>query len=138
MEKLELTKTGETKFFYDLSGDEKVVKDLQIIVRKPLINHRVTIKAVVTDSAFFDLKATLTVLKGAVNTDTYLKIACLIISEKASVNVIPGLEIHEDAVKAGHGATVSTINTSELDYLTSRGLTKKQAQDLIIKGFMAK
>ena len=39
-------------------------------------------------------------------------------------------------MKAGHGATVGKIEEQQLYYLQSRGLTKAEAEKLIIKGYI--
>jgi Fe-S cluster assembly protein SufD len=52
------------------------------------------------------------------------------------VDVNPILLIDEYDVKAGHGATVGKIEEQQLYYLQSRGLTKAEAEKLIIKGYI--
>jgi Fe-S cluster assembly protein SufD len=91
---------------------------------------------VLDDEARLDLETLLIVEKGARQTNSYLKLETLLISEKAHARVVPALEIMEDDVKSGHGATVTQIDKDQLDYLRSRGLNEKQAQRLIIKGFL--
>jgi len=116
--------------------NEVIKKRLKFSIRKSDINRTITIKAVLWDNARLDLEAILRVEKGAKNTNTYLKIDCLLMSENASARVIPSLEIMEDAVKSGHGATISTIDKIKLNYLQSRGLSIPQAEKLIVQGFL--
>jgi Fe-S cluster assembly protein SufD len=103
---------------------------------KPNITSRINIKAVLFDDAKFDLEALLRISKGARNTDTYLKIDCLVIGEKAFARAIPSLEIKEDAVKAGHGATIGYLDEQSIYYLKSRGLNSQVAEELLIKAFL--
>jgi len=131
-----IAKSGKTEFFYVGRNNDQFKRKLSFTLPKPEIDHRIEIKAVLWDQSVFDLEAVLVVKKGAKNTDSYLKIDCLLMSEKSRARVIPSLEIMEDAVKSGHGATVSTVNKQQMHYLRSRGLSKTQAEDLIIEGFL--
>ncbi len=106
-------------------------------IKKPDIKFNVHIKAVLFDDAIFEVEAILKVLKGATQSNTYVKIDCLIMSEKVQTKIIPSLEILEDAVKSGHGATISTLDEEQVYYLASRGLTRSQAEKLIIDGFLS-
>ncbi len=60
----------------------------------------------------------------------------IILSDKAVVNVNPILLIDEYDVKAGHGATIGKLEVEQLYYLQSRGLTRKEAEKMIVHGFI--
>lgn len=60
----------------------------------------------------------------------------LLMSEKATVDAIPVLEIENDEVQCSHGATVSDLGGDELFYLRSRGLSYREAQSLLVLGFV--
>jgi Fe-S cluster assembly protein SufD len=72
----------------------------------------------------------------AVKTDGYQANRNLIIGANAHADSLPGLEILADDVRCTHGATVGKIDPSELFYLKSRGLGSREAQQLIIQGFL--
>ncbi|MCE4612851.1 MAG: SufD family Fe-S cluster assembly protein [Desulfurococcales archaeon] len=58
-----------------------------------------------------------------------------IIGEKARGYAVPMLEIHTgDVVKAGHEASVTTIQEDHLFYLRSRGLSREEIEKLLITG----
>lgn len=59
----------------------------------------------------------------------------LLIGNKATVNSIPKLIIQNDAVKCSHGASISSVNAEQVHYLRSRGITKREAERMIIRGF---
>ncbi|MGC4378752.1 Fe-S cluster assembly protein SufD [Fictibacillus sp. Mic-4] len=61
----------------------------------------------------------------------------LMLSEKARGDANPILLIDEDDVTAGHAASVGTIDPIQLFYLMSRGISKTEAERLIIHGFLA-
>ncbi|WP_062233113.1 Fe-S cluster assembly protein SufD [Fictibacillus sp. FJAT-27399] len=60
----------------------------------------------------------------------------LMLSEKARGDANPILLIDEDDVTAGHAASVGRIDPIQLFYLMSRGISKAEAERLIIHGFL--
>ena len=46
------------------------------------------------------------------------------------------LEIYADDVKCSHGSTSGNIDQDAIYYLMTRGLPKKEATKLIVKGFL--
>lgn len=71
----------------------------------------------------------------AQKTDAYQKNENLVLDKRARADSIPGLEIEADDVRCTHGATVSKIEPEYLFYLMARGLTKYQAEQMIVTGF---
>lgn len=59
----------------------------------------------------------------------------LLLSEKAEANSQPQLEIYADDVKATHGATVGQLNSEELFYFKSRGISERKAKLMMTEGF---
>lgn len=60
----------------------------------------------------------------------------LMLSEKARGDANPILLIDEDDVMAGHAASVGRVDDVQLYYLMSRGLSRQEAERLIIHGFL--
>ena len=60
----------------------------------------------------------------------------LLLSDDARVNTKPQMEIDNDDVKCGHGATIGGVDPEELFYLVSRGIDRETAIDLIAGGFV--
>lgn len=73
---------------------------------------------------------------GAHHTDAYQKVRNLLLSDDAEANSMPGLEILADDVRCSHGATSGQIEAEELFYLLARGISKPEAQRLIVQGFL--
>ena len=73
---------------------------------------------------------------GAHKTDAYQKVRNLLLSDEAEANSAPGLEIEADDVRCTHGATSGQVEAEELFYLLARGIPMKQAQKLIVHGFL--
>ncbi|MDW8318560.1 MAG: Fe-S cluster assembly protein SufD [Anaerolineae bacterium] len=71
----------------------------------------------------------------AQKTDAYQKNDNLVLDKRARADSIPGLEIEADDVRCTHGATVSKIEPEYLFYLMARGLSRYQAEQLIVTGF---
>ncbi|WP_251575051.1 Fe-S cluster assembly protein SufD [Limosilactobacillus agrestimuris] len=61
----------------------------------------------------------------------------LMMSPQAVGDANPILLIDENDVEAGHAASVGKINQEQLYYLLSRGIPKKQAQRMVIRGFLS-
>jgi Fe-S cluster assembly protein SufD len=59
----------------------------------------------------------------------------LLLSTKARINSIPQLEIYEDDVKCSHGSTTGQIDEEAIFYLRSRGISRMEAMELMVKGF---
>ncbi|HHG2224180.1 MULTISPECIES: SufD family Fe-S cluster assembly protein [unclassified Synechococcus] len=59
----------------------------------------------------------------------------LLLSNQARIDTKPELEIVADDVRCAHGATVSRLQTDELFYLQSRGLSAAVAAGLLKRGF---
>lgn len=92
------------------------------------------IRGILKDKASVEATNSIRINKGATNANGYLS-AKILLFDDARGMVTPSLEIDENEVKAGHAATVGQINDEELFYLQSRGLSLKEAKNLIIEGF---
>jgi len=73
--------------------------------------------------------------KGAQDVGAFLENKNLLLARGARADSIPVLEIESDDVKASHGATVGRIDDNQMFYLMSRGLSRKQAERVIVSGF---
>ena len=72
----------------------------------------------------------------AQKTDAYQLSKGLILDDKSEFSTKPELEIYADDVKCSHGSTSGNIDGDAVYYLMTRGLSKKDAINLIIKGFL--
>ncbi|WP_222982840.1 Fe-S cluster assembly protein SufD [Flagellimonas meishanensis] len=59
----------------------------------------------------------------------------ILISDKATINTKPQLEIFADDVKCSHGCTIGQLDEEALFYLRSRGIPKKEASALLMYAF---
>lgn len=75
------------------------------------------------------------VFPGAQKTDAYQRNGNLILDPTARADSIPGLEIQADDVRCTHGATVAQVEEEYVFYLMARGLSRSQAERMIVQGF---
>jgi Fe-S cluster assembly protein SufD len=71
----------------------------------------------------------------AQKTNAYQENRNLLLSPDAHADSIPGLEIMANDVRCTHGATLGRVNREELFYLMTRGLSRAEAERLIVRGF---
>jgi Fe-S cluster assembly protein SufD len=110
--------------------------NLTLIHAAPHTKARVTLKAVVEDSAHLNLNGLIKVNEAGQDTDSYLSEKVLLLSPKATASAIPNLEILANEVKCSHSATIGPIDEEQLFYLMSRGLSKEKATSLLAEGFL--
>ena len=78
------------------------------------------------------------VLPGAQKTDAFQRNGNLILDNSARADSIPGLEIEADDVRCTHAATAAQVEDEYVFYLMARGLTRPQAERMIVQGFLQK
>jgi Fe-S cluster assembly protein SufD len=71
----------------------------------------------------------------AQKTNAYQENRNLLLSKEAHADSIPGLEIMANDVRCTHGATLGQVDREQLFYLMTRGLSRSEAERLIVRGF---
>lgn len=94
-------------------------------------------KCVVADTAHAVFNGRVQVHPGAQKTDSAQSSRTLLMGPKAQVNTLPQLEINADDVRCTHGATVGQLDSEEVFYLQSRGLSVDAARSLLTYAFAA-
>ncbi|MEW5322678.1 Fe-S cluster assembly protein SufD [Geobacillus thermoleovorans] len=92
---------------------------------------------VVRDSATSIFNGIGKIEHGASKSNAEQESRVLMLSEKARGDANPILLIDEDDVMAGHAASVGRVDPIQLYYLMSRGIPRRDAERLIIHGFLA-
>ena len=72
----------------------------------------------------------------AQKTNAYQLSKALLLNDNSEFNSKPELEIYADDVKCSHGSTSGSIDENSIHYLMTRGLSKKEATQLLINGFL--
>ena len=94
-------------------------------------------KCIVGGAAHAVFNGKVLVREGAQLTDSAQESRNLLLSSKARVDTKPQLEIFADDVKCSHGATVGQLDTEQVFYLKSRGLSETRARSLLTYAFGA-
>jgi Fe-S cluster assembly protein SufD len=92
-------------------------------------------KGALRDHATAVWRGMIRVEKDAQKTNAYQENRNLLLSPNAHADSIPGLEIEANDVRCTHGATVSQVDRDELFYCMARGLSRGEAERLIVRGF---
>jgi Fe-S cluster assembly protein SufD len=92
-------------------------------------------KGALRDNATAVWRGMIRVEPDAQKTNAYQECRNLMLSKTAHAVPIPGLEILANDVRCTHGATVSRVDLEQLFYLMSRGLSRTEAERLIVRGF---
>lgn len=71
----------------------------------------------------------------AQRTDAYQTNRNLLLSNQAEATSLPNLEIEADDVRCSHAATVGHLDKEELFYIMSRGVSRREAERLVVFGF---
>ena len=92
-------------------------------------------KGALRDEARAVWRGMIRVEQDAQKTNAYQENRNLLLSKSAHADSIPGLEILANDVRCTHGATLGQVDRDQLFYLMARGLTRAEAERLIVRGF---
>jgi len=92
-------------------------------------------KGALRDEATAVWRGMIRVEEDAQRTNAYQENRNLMLSPTTHAVPIPGLEILANDVRCTHGATVGQVDREQLFYLMSRGLSRGEAERLIVRGF---
>lgn len=128
---------GRMSGFYFADDDQHLDHDTQQNHLAPHTTSDLLFKGALVDKSRSVWQGMIYVAPGAQKTDGYQANRNLILSKQARADSIPGLEILADDVRCTHGATVGRLEEEPVFYLMSRGLTRREAERLVIDGFFA-
>lgn len=128
-------------------SDAKVIcvgvkaQSLNLTTRAVHIGKRTTsemsTRAVMRDEATAIINGVTKIEKGATGANGEQAEQILMLSPQARGDANPILLIDEDEVMAGHAASVGQVNPEHIHYLMTRGISRQDAERLIIYGFLA-
>lgn len=75
------------------------------------------------------------IMKQAQKSDAYQANRNLLLSSGAKADSVPMLEIEADDVRCTHGVAVGPVDEDQAFYLMTRGLSRPEAERLIVEGF---
>jgi Fe-S cluster assembly protein SufD len=116
-------------------GNQTIDNHTAIDHAKPQCNSHELYKTILDGSAKGIFNGKIFVRKDAQKTDAKQTNKTLLLSDEATINAKPQLEIFADDVKCTHGATIGQLDDEQLFYLQSRGIDAAVARDILTTAF---
>jgi len=120
---------------YFTDGDQHLDYDTFQLHVAPNTTSDFAFKGALRDTSTAVWRGMIRVEKDAQKTNAYQENRNLMLSPTTHAVPIPGLEILANDVRCTHGATVSRVDREELFYAMARGLSRGDAERLIVRGF---
>ena len=127
----------ELNGLYLNDGDRLIDNALHVRHAKGQCHSRMKYKGVLADSSKSVFAGKVNVDRGAQRTDSDQINKNLILSDGATIDTKPQLEIYADDVKCTHGATVGSFPPELIFYFRTRGIDAERAHGILTYGFAA-
>jgi Fe-S cluster assembly protein SufD len=135
-------------FYQEGERMDSTLKGITIIGNKQHVDHNTLVhhiepnceshqdyKGIFADRSTGVFNGKVVVEKEAQKTNAFQANNNILISDKASINTKPQLEIFADDVKCSHGCTIGQLDESAMFYMRSRGIPEKEARALLMFAF---
>jgi Fe-S cluster assembly protein SufD len=126
----------------NLSG-AYILKGKQHVDNHTIVDHKVAhcqsnelYKGVIDEQATAVFNGKVFVRKDAQKINAFQSNGNVLLSDNASINSKPELEIYADDVKCSHGSTTGQLDEEAVFYLRARGLSEKSARALMVSAFI--
>ncbi len=120
-----------------LLGDGQIVDNHTVVDhRKPNCNSNELYKGVLNGKSIGVFNGKVFVRPAAQKINAFQSNANVLLSEDASMNSKPELEIYADDVKCSHGSTTGQMDEEAIFYLKARGISEKSARALLTQAFI--
>ncbi|MCB0729608.1 MAG: Fe-S cluster assembly protein SufD [Ignavibacteriae bacterium] len=103
---------------------------------KPNCESNELYKGILDDKAKGVFSGKILVNKIAQKTNAFQSNKSVLLSDEASIDAKPQLEIYADDVKCSHGATVGKLDEQAYFYIRSRGVPAEAARSMLIRAFV--
>ena len=120
---------------YFTDGDQHLDYDTYQEHIAPNTTSDFAFKGALRDTSTAVWRGMIRVEPDAQKTNAYQENRNLMLSPTTHAVPIPGLEILANDVRCTHGATVGRVDREQLFYLMARGLSRGEAERLIVRGF---
>lgn len=114
----------------------------QVFDNHTLVDHRFPrcesnelYKGVIDNKAIAIFNGKVYVRKDAQKTNAYQSNKNILLSDEATINTKPQLEIYADDVKCSHGSSTGILDPEQLFYLRSRGISLDKARSLLLTAY---
>jgi Fe-S cluster assembly scaffold protein SufB len=115
-------------------GKSKFDTGSTCILRGKGANAEVRSRVIAVDDAHIIARGK--IVGDGIDVTGHVDCSALLLSKGARVDSIPEIDAMNPEVTLSHEASVGKISQEHIEYLMSRGLSEKEAQDLIIRGFL--
>ncbi|GAL79762.1 iron-sulfur cluster assembly protein SufD [Algibacter lectus] len=135
-------------FYQNGERIDSILKGVTIIGEKQHVDHNTLVhhiepnceshqdyKGIFGDSSTGVFNGKIIVDKEAQKTNAFQSNNNILVSDKATINSKPQLEIFADDVKCSHGCTIGQLDESAMFYMQSRGIPEKEAKALLMYAF---
>lgn len=119
-----------------------ILHDKQHVDNHTLVNHKFPnceshelYRGIYDDKSTGVFNGKVLVQQAAQKTNAFQQNNTILVSDGATINAKPQLEIFADDVKCSHGCTIGQLDESALFYMQSRGIPKKEAKALLLFAF---
>lgn len=120
---------------YLLNDRQHVDNQTMVDHRKPHSYSNELYKGILGGNSTGVFNGKIYVRQDAQKTNAFQSNKNILLSDEASINTKPQLEIWADDVKCSHGATTGQLDKEQLFYLRSRGLGEQEARSLLLYAF---
>lgn len=121
---------------YLLNGGQHVDNHTLVDHRKPHCNSNELYKGIIDGRATGVFNGKIFVRQDAQKTNAFQSNKNVLLSDDATINTKPQLEIYADDVKCSHGTTTGRMDEEALFYLQSRGIGIESAKKLLMHAFV--
>jgi Fe-S cluster assembly protein SufD len=118
-----------------LHGTQHVDHQTNIYHQQPNCESHELYKGIFDEQSTGVFNGKVIVSKEAQKTDAYQQNDNILLTDEATINAKPQLEIFADDVKCSHGCTVGQLDKNALFYMRQRGIPAKEAQALLLYAF---
>ncbi|MBC7694391.1 MAG: Fe-S cluster assembly protein SufD [Burkholderiales bacterium] len=117
------------------NGTQSVDNHTLIDHQKPNCESNELYKGIAKDKSTGTFNGKIFVRKDAQKTNAYQSSKNILMSDDATINTKPQLEIYADDVKCSHGTSTGKVDTEALFYLKARGIGEENARKLLLQAF---
>jgi Fe-S cluster assembly protein SufD len=119
-----------------LNNNQRLNHKTRIEHLAPNCTSNILFKGIIDDKATGTFDCLVVAHSDAIKTETHVTNKNLLLSDSATMNSSPELEIYTDDVICTHGATVGQLDQEALFYLRSHGLSENTATSLLTSAFV--
>lgn len=119
-----------------IKGTQHVDHQTNIYHQQPHCESHELYKSIFDEQSTGVFNGKVLVSKEAQKTDAYQQNDNILLTDEASINTKPQLEIFADDVKCSHGCTIGQLDKNALFYMRQRGIPVKEARALLLYAFM--